>query len=402
MNVRKLSKIICAGIISWAFWFGSVSEAGVVTDRMPLQCYADHQVNTYNSPGATKRAGYISANVDLIQITQVRGDGWCYGSYPGAGGKRVSRWFKITDVCADARYTNRAANVRGRQVVYRTQSGGATIGSVSNNEGVIVVADNGNKAQIVYRLDNGTGYKLGWVPSAAVPPPLPTKSATGDMNGDGVIDKKDLDIMRECMFNESWTPQQLAAGDFSGNGKITLEDFSTLKQRIQEKTTVNVVNLNVVSLKQNDSRWKNVKIGTKTIGAIGCTVTSLTMKYNYHNNTNLTPANMKSKLNFSNNDILWSSVRNLGYTVDLASNRPALNNAWMSKIYTQLKNGKPVILGAYQASGGQHWVVIKGYNGNSIANFNAGSFSINDPMNSFTNLQQFINKYNRGLKGMVY
>ena len=168
MRFKQLRKLICAGMLGSSILFCGVSEAGVVTDRLPLQCYADHQVNTYNTPGAAKRAGYISANVDLIKITQVRGDGWCYGSYPGAGGKRVSRWFRITDVCADAGYTNRSANVRGKQTVYRTRSGGATLGSVSNNEGVIVVADNGSRAQIVYRLDNGTGYKLGWVPSSAV------------------------------------------------------------------------------------------------------------------------------------------------------------------------------------------------------------------------------------------
>ena len=266
MGKIRLKKLLCTGLLGGSMLMGGMVEAGVITDRLPLTCYADHKVITYNSLGA-KSAGYISANVDLIQITQVRGDGWCYGSYPGAGGRRVSRWFKITDVCADTGYTNRSANVKGRQNVYRTRSGGATIGSVSNNEGVIVVADNGSRAQIVYRLDNGTGYKLGWVPSAAVPPPVPTKRATGDMNGDGVIDKKDLDIMRECMFNESWTPQQLAAGDFSGNGKITLEDFSTLKQRIQEQPIVNPVSK---KLEQLANSVNGYRIGTKYTGSGQC------------------------------------------------------------------------------------------------------------------------------------
>lgn len=174
--MRGWKKLLCAGILGGSLMIGNMAEAGVVTDRLPLNCYADHKVITYNSPGA-KSAGYISANVDLIQITQVRGDGWCYGSYPGAGGRRVSRWFKITDVCADAGYTNRSANVRGKQTVYRTRSGGATLGSVSNNEGVIVVADNGSRAQIVYRLDNGTGYKLGWVPSSSVQAPAPVQQS---------------------------------------------------------------------------------------------------------------------------------------------------------------------------------------------------------------------------------
>ena len=70
----------------------------------------------------------------------------------------------------------------------------------------------------------------------------------------------------------------------------------------------------------------------------------------------------------------------------------------MRKIYTQLRNGKPVIIGAYN----YHWVVVTGYTGNSTTNFNASDFRINDPSNPFTNLQQFINKYNGGLRGIVY
>ena len=187
MGNCRLKKLLGVGLLGSMLLVGSIAEAGVVADRLPLTCYADHKVITYNSPGA-KSAGYISANVDLIQITQVRGDGWCYGSYPGAGGKRVSRWFRITDVCADAGYTNRSANVRGKQTVYRTRSGGAALGSVSNNEGVIVVADNGSRAQIVYRLDNGKGYKLGWIPSSSVSP-VPQDVKKGDINGDGKIDE---------------------------------------------------------------------------------------------------------------------------------------------------------------------------------------------------------------------
>ncbi len=227
MGRNLLKKMICAGLISGSIFVGNMVEAGVVTDRLPLTCYADHKVITYNSPGV-KSVGYISANVDLIQITQVRGDGWCYGSYPGAGGRRVSRWFKITDVCADAGYTNRSANVKGRQTVYRTRSGGATIGSVSNNEGVIVVADNGSRAQIVYRLDNGTGYKLGWVPSAAVPPPVPKPVILkGDVNGDGKIDAIDAQFATEIFLGDrAYNP----AADINNDGQVTAQDLSTIRE----------------------------------------------------------------------------------------------------------------------------------------------------------------------------
>ena len=77
MRYNLLKKLLCAGLISGSLFIGNFAEAGVVTDRLPLQCYCDHQVNTYNSPGASKRAGYISANADLIKITQIRADGWC-------------------------------------------------------------------------------------------------------------------------------------------------------------------------------------------------------------------------------------------------------------------------------------------------------------------------------------
>ena len=146
--------------------FVSTAEAGIVTDRLPFQCYVDHQVDTYNQPNG-QRVGYISPNVDLIRVTQVRGDGWAYGDYPGRNG-RVSHWFRITDICADPSYSNRGTNVKGEQKVFRNRNSYEPFGKVLNNEEVIVLADNGNRAQIIYRLDNGTGYKIGWVPSSSV------------------------------------------------------------------------------------------------------------------------------------------------------------------------------------------------------------------------------------------
>ena len=253
MGKIRLKKLLCTGLLGGSMLMGGMVEAGVITDRLPLTCYADHKVITYNSPGA-KSAGYISANVDLIQITQVRGDGWCYGSYPGAGGRRVSRWFKITDVCADASYTNRAVRVKGRLTVYRTKSGGATLGSVSNNESVIVVADNGSRAQIVYRLDNGTGYKLGWVSSAAV-----SQVLKGDVNGDGRIDDADVKLLDLYFLKEISSLPNMAAADMNGDGKISLIDVSQLDILVKKKTDLDVVPENLRSLinQWNNKTWRN-------------------------------------------------------------------------------------------------------------------------------------------------
>lgn len=162
-----LKKFFALALMLTTLIFFGKAQAGIITDRLPFQCYVDHQVDTYDQPGG-QRVGYISPNVDLVQVTQIRGDGWVYGNYPGRNG-RVSRWFKITDICADPGYSNRGATVQGDQTVFRNRSSYEPLGKVLNNESVIVLADNGSRAQILYRLDNGTGYKVGWVPSSSVP-----------------------------------------------------------------------------------------------------------------------------------------------------------------------------------------------------------------------------------------
>ena len=518
MKRFKARKFLAALALGSAILFGgmaqSVAEAGVITDRLPFQCYVDHQVDTYNQPNG-QRVGYISPNVDLIRVTQVRGDGWAYGDYPGKNG-RVSRWFRITELCADPNYSNRGATVQGAQRVFRTKNSGDTIGSVSNNESVIVLADNGNRAQILYRLDNGTGYKVGWVPSSSVSSKRGSSNSSlkGDINGDGRVDNSDVELMRKYMVGMVSESQiNKANADMNGDGTVDISDFAMLTDKVDNQSNQsqvnhnpqgqvqvaegtapntlhvrgtaydednpnastrlhiyvgggagsgapnyeirtngsnrifddtrnvgrsgnqhvyvyalndygsgenkeiwngyvnipsdsNIINLNVALLKQNDPQWKNVKISSNTIGGVGCTITSLAMKYNYHNNANITPPEMMRKLSFSGNSIIWSSVNRLGYTTYMVDNRPQPNNEWLSRIYTQLKAGKPVIVGAYQVNSSgklaQHWVVVKGYNGNSTSSFNVADFQINDPMNPFSNLQQFFGKYNRGLRGIVY
>jgi hypothetical protein len=409
MTYFKAKKFLALAFMLVMLIFVGEAKAGIITDRLPFYCYVDHQVNTYNQPNG-QRVGYISANVDLIRVTQVRGDGWAYGDYPGKNG-RVARWFRISELCADPGYSNRGTNVQGAQNVFRTRNSGDTIGSVSNNESVIVIADNGSRAQILYRLNNGTGYKVGWVPSSAVNPrPNPNPVLKGDVNGDGKVNNSDVELLKNYLY-EGVPESQInkANADVTGDGKIDIYDVTKLVEMVYDKPTPPpspTINLNVRLLKQNDPQWKNVPISSNTIGGVGCTITSLAMKYNYHNNANITPPEMMRRLSFSGNSIIWSSVNKLGYTTYMVDNRPQPNNEWFNRIYTQLKAGKPVIVGAYQINSkgqlAQHWVVVKGYSGNSTTNFSAADFQINDPMNPFNNLQQFFGKYNKGLRGIVY
>ena len=156
-------------------------------------------------------------------------------------------------------------------------------------------------------------------------------------------------------------------------------------------STDSAVTLPVPSYKQTDSRWSHIRIGSsgKTIGQIGCTTTGIAMMESYRTGTTLTPADMAARLTYTaSGNVYWPSHYKTYTTLDL------------NRILSHLREGKPVLIGAKNAYGSQHWVVITGYNGNGLS---AASFSIHDPgSNSRTNLQHFFNAYSSFYKYFTY
>lgn len=167
MTYKKLRSLICAGLIGSSALFAGTAEAGIVTDRFPVQMYAENRVNTYSYAGAGSPAGYASGQNDLIRILGFQ-NGWLHVQHPGSGGRTVDRWCKANELFADPNYGNRSAHVNGYQTVYRTSTSGTNFGSV-NNEDVIVMAERNNRALVLYRLNNGQGFKAGWIQASAVP-----------------------------------------------------------------------------------------------------------------------------------------------------------------------------------------------------------------------------------------
>lgn len=152
------------------------------------------------------------------------------------------------------------------------------------------------------------------------------------------------------------------------------------------------VSLSVENYKQYDSRWGSTYIGNKTIKQVGCLLTSISEVYSYKTGTTVYPNTMKSKLTFSNNDLVWSSLTKVG--LSRTAYNCKITNSMMSAIYTQLKAGHPVIIGAKTASGNQHWVVITGYAGTSTTILSTSNFTINDPNStSCATLAQFLASY---------
>lgn len=153
--------------------------------------------------------------------------------------------------------------------------------------------------------------------------------------------------------------------------------------------------LDVPYFKQNDPEWKDVKIATRTIGAVGCTTTSIAMIYSYRNGKRTTPEDMRDILSYSGNDLLWSSVTDLAFDLTYCerTGEKGVPEGTLESILAALKLGHPVVFGATssgKSTSNQHWVVVYGYSGNPD-NLDADDFMIFDPNSSKRNtLEDFL------------
>lgn len=157
--LKRLTCIVFASVML----LSAIAEAGSIsTSNVPLHTYAYKKVYTYSSAGGA-RQGYIDPG-DYVIVNKIQSNGWAYGTYPTPRG-RVARWFKASDLLVDARsanYTRYAPTAVTN--VYTANNYRTSMGSVSKNETITVVGGVGDFRQIIYKLDNNKGYKMGWVP----------------------------------------------------------------------------------------------------------------------------------------------------------------------------------------------------------------------------------------------
>lgn len=159
-------------------------------------------------------------------------------------------------------------------------------------------------------------------------------------------------------------------------------------------TVSNSVRLNVPSFKQTDSRWANVTLGSsgKKMADIGCVTTGIAMMESYRLGYTIYPDAMSKKLKYtSTGSVYWPS----NYTA-VTNKTDYLNN-----ILNILKSGKPVLFGAKNRYGGQHWVVIVGFTGGDSVS--ASKFIVNDPgSKDRTTLQDLLNTHPNFYKYFYY
>ena len=150
----------------------------------------------------------------------------------------------------------------------------------------------------------------------------------------------------------------------------------------------------VPNLKQMDSRWADTVIGTsgKTISQIGCATTAIAMVESHRTGKTIYPDVMATQLRYTaSGSVYWPSH----FTTVTNS------SGYLSAIYNLLKQGKPILFGATNSYGSQHWVVITGYTGGT--SLTASGFTIQDPGSySRTNLQQFLNAFPTFYKYFYY
>ncbi len=167
MDTKNLQRIICAGLLGSALVLNGVASAAVVTNRVPLLGYAEHNITVYRAPGGMK-AAVVAAESALIQITQVRADGWAYGTYPISNGRRAGGWFRMSDVQSNVNYNNANGKIVMQQTVYRTPSMSGSNGVVVVGENVLVIAEQEGFSQIIYKQKNSANWRIGWVLSSAI------------------------------------------------------------------------------------------------------------------------------------------------------------------------------------------------------------------------------------------
>lgn len=179
-----------------------------------------------------------------------------------------------------------------------------------------------------------------------------------------------------------------------GGTKTGYVSSAYLSKQTSGSLSYPAVSLSVPSYKQTDSRWANVKIGTsgKTIAQIGCATTAIAMIESYRSGKTVYPDAMSKKLSYSSSgSVYWPS----DYKAVTSS------AGYLAKIYNQLKSGKPVLFGAKNSYGTQHWVVITGYQG--ADSLSPSGFIINDPGYSVRKtLQQFLGSYPNFYKYFYY
>lgn len=114
----------------------------------------------FNIPFET--ISYIEGTTDYCVIEKIYANGWVKVNYPISSGNK-SAYCKLSDFIVEGnKVEHYDLTASSKTYVYRRSDCTETIGSVFAGDTFTVIAENGDKLQIIYPLDEG-GWKMGWI-----------------------------------------------------------------------------------------------------------------------------------------------------------------------------------------------------------------------------------------------
>lgn len=268
-------------------------------------------------------------------------------------------------------------------------SGSQIVSTLNKGSYVTLISKNGNWWKVEYAAGK-YGYCHGDYIAAVSGTPVTVNTVSGSLN---VRSGAGTSYAKVGSVSKGQTVIVLSSS--SGWSRILYHGTKTGYVSAQYLSTrYPAVSLWVWDMKQMDERWADTPIGTsgKTISQIGCATTAISMLEAHRTGITVYPDEMSTRLRYTpSGSVYWPSH----YTTVTDG------NDYLSAIYCLLQQGKPILFGATNQYGSQHWVVITGYTGGS--SITASGFTIRDPGSwSRTNLQHFLHAYPNFYKYFYY
>lgn len=309
-----------------------------------FNAYRDPGLKTRGTASPAKSYGAAVYKGDVCRIYEVTSSYVKLG-YPTSSGYKTAYVSRSNVIPASG---VQATTKAGAEVTVYSTPGGSKYGYTEVGDTVYKVGTSGNYTAIIYTAKSKSGnraFKFGYVKTSQY-----NSSLTGKSSG-------------------------------SSGGK-------TSGSSAQTKWLAGVP-----VYKQTDSRWKNVMIGNKNIGQVGCLVCSMAMSESYRLQREITPKQMREQSTFAGsngNDLVWPSRY-----------KTMCSGVKLDKLYNAINSGKAVIVGGSN-SNGWHWVVVTGYQNANPGSLKRSNFSINDPMGRDSNLEQFLKRFPNNVTMKTY
>lgn len=180
--------------------------------------------------------------------------------------------------------------------------------------------------------------------------------------------------------------QLVITSTYQGRGYTAATQWRSDYTRLRWGIINPITDKNDSGILQGDPLWAGVKNkgGSRTIGAAGCAITSLTMIYNHYKGTSETPATLNRApfVNTNNGDTQFTSI----------GTKQSGSTFTANQIAAKLKNG-PVVVHFGGVNNG-HFVVVYGCS-KKTGTVTFSDLLVKDPAGtSYTNLQLAMNRKN--------